>query len=226
MEYSFAKHLNLEIAEYDRIIREFIPGYEQMLVQAAEAIAARNPALVLDLGAGTAALSEQVLLRSAQAVVEMWDIDPAMLDQAQARVDRFGDRAVRRVRSYLDPFPGCDAITGSLALHHIPTMEGKAELYRRAFAALRPGGALVIADATVPADPKGKQATFQRWADHMGGYGIEEARAFEHFEEWSDEDTYFPLEVEVAALEEAGFEVSVPWQIAPSTVIVAARSRI
>ncbi|MFT5431891.1 MAG: tRNA (cmo5U34)-methyltransferase [Myxococcota bacterium] len=223
MEYSFAKHLNLEIAEYDRIIREFIPGYEEMLVQAAEAVAAVTPSLVLDLGAGTAALSEQVLARTDDTVVEQWDIDPAMLDQAQPRIERFGPRAVPRVRSYLDPFPACDAIMGSLALHHIPTMEGKRELYARAFEALRSGGALVIADATMPTDEAGKRAGFQHWADHMGRHGIPEKRAFEHFEEWSGEDTYFPLEIEVAALEGVGFGVTVPWRDGPSTVIVASR---
>lgn len=224
MEYSFAQHLNLEIAQYDRIIREFIPGYETMLDRAADAVAAVEPALVLDLGAGTAALSEQLLSRTTDTAVELWDIDPAMLEQAQVRISRFGDRALPRVRSYLDPFPECDGIMGSLALHHIPTMDGKAHLYQRAFAALRPGGVLVIADATMPDSPKERDTAFAAWAEHMRTYGIPKDQAFAHFAEWSKEDTYFPLEAEVAALEEAGFGVAVPWRIVPSTVIVATRS--
>lgn len=225
MEYSFAKHLNLEIAQYDRIIREFIPGYEEMLNQAAKAVAALSPSLVLDLGAGTAALSEQVLLRTTDTVVEQWDIDSEMLDQAQLRIERFGHRAVPRVRSYLDAFPACDAVIGSLALHHISTMQRKTELYARAFKALGSGGGLVIADAMMPAEPEPRQAAFRTWAAHMRTNGIEEPRAFEHFKEWSDEDTYFPLDVEVAALERVGFGVSVPWRTVPSTVIVAVKGR-
>jgi len=224
MSHSVRQHLRLDVADYDRTIRRFIPGYETMLGVAADAVAAVTPGRVLDLGAGTAALSECVLERTAQeTVVELWDVDEEMLEQASARLERFGHRAVRRVRSYLDPFPECDAIMASLALHHIPDMAQKSELYQRAHAAIRPGGVLVNADATMPAPKPQRTQLFVEWAAHMVRQGLPEADAWKHFEEWSEEDTYQPLDVEVGALEDAGFMVTVPFRKAASTVIVATR---
>ncbi|NIP93751.1 MAG: class I SAM-dependent methyltransferase, partial [Akkermansiaceae bacterium] len=101
--------------DYDRSIRQFIPGYEEMLDVAAEAVASASPGLVLDLGAGTGGLTERILERVPEAVVELWDVDDEMLEQATERLERFGDRALRRQKSYFDPFPGCSAIMASLA---------------------------------------------------------------------------------------------------------------
>ena len=149
---------------------------------------------------------------------------PRCLSRRGARLERFGDRARPAVRSYFDPFPGCDAIMGSLSLHHIADPDRKRELYGRAQDAIRPGGVLVIADATMPSDPDARHEQFQAWAAHMTDHGIDEARAWQHFEDWAEEDTYLPLEDEVASLEAVGFTVSVPWRQVASTLIVAHRT--
>ena len=59
--HSVRRHLRLEIAAYDETIRRFIPGYEEMLRVAARTLAPLRPGLVIDLGAGTGALSEAIL---------------------------------------------------------------------------------------------------------------------------------------------------------------------
>ena len=61
------------------------------------------------------------------------------------------------------------------------------------------------------------------WADHLVRSGISEARAWQHFSEWDEEDTYFPLEAELDLLTEVGFVASSPWSDAPSTVWVGRR---
>ncbi|MGI9628273.1 MAG: class I SAM-dependent methyltransferase [Longimicrobiales bacterium] len=223
MSHSVQAHLGLPLDEYDRAIRRWIPGYDDMLTQAAEAVSAIDPGLVVDLGAGTGALTEQVLDRTSRATVELWDIDSAMLDQATPRIAKHGSRAVPHVRSYFDPFPPCDAFMASLSLHHIADREQKATLYARAFNALRPGGVFVLADAVMPEEPEARHTRFSAWADHMVAQGIPTEQAWTHFDEWAEEDTYLPLEVEVDALARAGFEVTVPWQVVASTVIVATR---
>ena len=43
MSHSVRSHLRLEIAEYDATIRRFIPGYEEMIAVAAEAVASVEP---------------------------------------------------------------------------------------------------------------------------------------------------------------------------------------
>jgi tRNA (cmo5U34)-methyltransferase len=220
MSHSVSTHLRIDVADYDGLIRRFIPGYDQMIDRATTIVAAGAPRLVLDLGAGTGALAEQLLARTKTAVVQLWDVDDAMLAVAKARLDRFGDRAVLVRRSFDAGFPPSDGMMASLALHHITTIEAKTGLYARAAAALRPGGVLVNADITIPTEAPRQARLYRDWADHLVANGIDERRAWQHFDEWSDEDRYFSIEQELAALAAAGLEPSVPWRLGPATVMV------
>ena len=220
MSHSVRRHLRVEVDAYDETIRRFIPGYETMLVTAAREIADARPGFVLDLGAGTGALSEAILRHEAVDTIELVDVDPEMLDQARARLERFGDRTRFRQRSFLDPLPECDAVAASLALHHIPEMEDKRNLYRRIHASLRPGGVFVNADVVMPSDPPAREAGYAFWAAHMVSRGIPEKRAYQHFEEWAGEDTYFPVERELEAMASAGFRAEIAWHEGPAAVLV------
>ena len=220
MSHSVRRHLRVEVEAYDEIIRRFIPGYDTALDVAARAVAAVRPGLVLDLGAGTGALAEAMLGHNAVGTVELVDVDPEMLDQARVRLERFGGRARFRERSFLGPLPACDAVAASLALHHIPEMADKGALYRRIHASLRPGGVFVNADAVMPADPEGREAAYAFWAAHMVSRGIPEERAWQHFAEWAEEDTYQPIEVELAAMASAGFAAEIAWCEGPMAVLV------
>lgn len=223
MSHSVRRHLRVDIEAYDASIRQFIPGYETMIEGAADAVAAVSPRLVLDLGSGSGALADALLRRKEVNAVELLDVDPEMLSVARRRLEPWGRRARFTLRSFDDAFPACDAMAASLSLHHIPTMEAKAALFLRAHDALPPGGLLVNADATMPEEPAERDAVYRAWADHMVASGIEEARAWQHFQEWAGEDTYFPLEAELAALATAGFDARCVWQRGPSTLVVAER---
>ncbi len=218
--HSVRRHLRIAVDEYDAAIRRFIPGYEEMLAEVADALRPVAPGLIIDLGAGTGALSEAILDSVGDAVLELIDVDPEMLNQARTRLARFGDRARFMEGSFLEPLPRCRGAAASLALHHIPLMETKQELYGRVFQTLEPGGIFVNADATMPREPAAREATWRGWTDHLMAHGIEERRAFEHFEEWSEEDTYFPLEEELAAVASAGFAAECVWCEVGITVIV------
>lgn len=220
MSHSVRRHLRVAISAYDATIRQFIPGYEEMLRTAARELAPVSSGLVLDLGAGTGALAEAILETSQAGTVELVDVDAEMLDQARTRLARFGSRARFTEAPFLEPLPRCDGVAASLALHHIPELDAKRTLYGRIHDALEPGGVFVNADATMPAEPAAQAATWRGWADHLVSHGIEEQRAFEHFEEWSEEDTYFPLEDELAAVAAAGFEAECVWLEVGIAVVV------
>ncbi|MYL01480.1 MAG: class I SAM-dependent methyltransferase, partial [Gammaproteobacteria bacterium] len=208
MSHSVKQHLGLETEVYDRTIRTWIPGYEQALRRAAREVARVQPRRVLDLGAGTGALSEAILNQTATATVVLLDLDEEMLAQARVRLKRFGERARFRRQSFLDPLPQCDAVAASLALHHVPAMTEKTQLYKRILKALPPAGVLVNADVTMPAGEPRRSEDHAKWAAHLVSCGIGEDRAYEHFREWAGEDTYFPLEIELEAMTEAGFDAA------------------
>ena len=221
--HSVRRHLRLEIEAYDETIRRFIPGYEEMLRLAAATLAPLRPELVIDLGAGTGALSEAILEHGHAAAVELIDVDDEMLAQARTRLARFGDRVRVRKQSFRDPLPPCDGVAASLALHHVPTLGEKQAVYANIREALRPGGIFVNADAVVPADEAGRDAAYGAWADHMVACGIERERAFAHFAEWAEEDTYFPLEAELAAMRAAGLDARCVW-LSNSMAVVAGQA--
>ena len=224
MSHSVRRHLHLEIDEYDEIIRQFIPGYERMLEEVAQASSISQPKRVLDLGAGTGALSEAILEKCVESVVELLDVDNEMLARAEIRLQRFGERIRLRRQSFHDALPRCDAVVASLALHHVPDLDAKARLYGRIHDALTPGGVFVNGDATMPNSASRRAADYAVWAAHMVSRGIPEERAYRHFEEWSDEDKYFPLEGELNAMARVGFDASCVWSQTPISVLVGQKS--
>ena len=220
MSHSVRRHLRLEIDAYDDTIRKFIPGYEEGLTRAANAIAGARPTLVLDLGTGTGALAEAMLEHERVGSVEAIDIDPEMLAQAHIRLKRFGTRARFRQCSFDVPLPECDAVATSLALHHVPTMERKLTLYERIYRALRSGGVFVNADVVISPHPVARERSYRRWAAHLVSCRIDEERAYEHFAEWSAEDTYFSLDDELSAMREAQFHAECIWRDCPNTLLI------
>ena len=226
--HSVKRHLAVEAAGYDVQIHRFIPHYDDMLATGVELLASlvAPDAHVLDVGAGTGALSDAVLKGLPQARVTLLDVDVEMLAEARRRLQGFGNRVAFREGSFLDPLPPCDAIVASLALHHVHDLELKTRVYRAVHAALTPGGVLLNLDAAISDDPRVNALVFSRWAAHMAEHGIAEDEARGHFAAWADEDRYFPLVAELPALRNAGFaEVECFWRRGPSAICCGVRSR-
>jgi tRNA (cmo5U34)-methyltransferase len=122
------------------------------------------------------------------------------------------------------PFPACDVVTASFSLHHIPSPSVKLRIFKRAFAALRPGGLLVDADCMLNDDPKLQARDHETWRAHLATtHGAAGARKF--LKAWAGEDTYFPLGLEVLLLRKAGFTVDVVWRKASLAVLAASKPR-
>ena len=89
---SVSTHLRIRLSEYDRRIRTFIPGYEDMLDVAASVLAplARRRPRVLDLGIGTGALARRCVETVPGARLSGIDADEEMLEVADRRLRRPG----------------------------------------------------------------------------------------------------------------------------------------
>ena len=213
-------HLGLAAADYDREIRRYIPAYDEMIATTVALVGG----YIIDLGTGTGALAAAILASKPATRVRMVDIDPAMLETARARTAQFGDRAEPSLESFDEPLRACDAVVASLALHHVPERERKTALYRRIREALRPGGILAIADATVHETGSAHDRIFELWAAEMATHGIERAEANALFAKWAGEDRYYPLAAELDMLAEAGFaQPECFWKYGPMTVYGAYR---
>ena len=222
---SVATHLGIPLDEYDARIRTFIPGYEQMLdaaAQALRALAARAPAIV-DLGTGTGALAARCLDVRSDARLVGIDADPGILAAARRRLAARAAVASFVQGSFLDtPLPNADAIVASLSLHHVRTRARKRQLYADCREVLAPHGLLVTADCFPSSDPRLAELERQAWRAHLRrAYSDAETDAY--FAAWAAEDVYVPLEDELALLRAAGFVTDVPWRRAPFGVIVATR---
>ncbi len=226
MAHSVKRHLDVDADAYDVAIRRFIPYYDDMLATGVELLAALAPAgaQVLDHGGGTGALSAAVLGTLPEARVTVLDVDRAMLAEARKRLARFGDRVAFREGSFFDPLPAADAVMASLALHHVHDLDAKTGVYRAIRAALPGGGVFINLDAATADGPRLNALTFRRWAEGMAEHGIGAAEAREHFAAWADEDRYFPLDEELAALRRAGFaEVDCAWRRGATAVCCGLR---
>jgi SAM-dependent methyltransferase len=216
-----AAHLGIDLREYDTRIRSFIPGYDAMLEVAAAVLAAsvrrRNPAIV-DLGIGTGALAARCLAATPSARIAGVDEDEAMLAAARARIGP-------RLTVIHDSFervdlPACDAVTASLALHHVPTAARRLRLFRRIHRSLRPGGVLISADCYLSSASSLRAAERRAWLAHLGRrYSAREATAY--LRAWAREDHYVRLREEAATLERAGFIVDVTWRSGSFAVVAA-----
>jgi tRNA (cmo5U34)-methyltransferase len=180
---------------------------------------------VLDLGGGTGALSAAVLEGLPGVRVTVLDIDRDMLGEARRRLARYGDRVAFEAGSFFDPLPTADAVVASLALHHVRDLATKTTLYRSIHDALAPRGVLLNLDSAVTEDATLNALLFTRWAAGMAEHGITDAHARAHFAAWADEDRYFPLDTELNALREAGFdEVECFWRRGPSAITCGLRA--
>jgi tRNA (cmo5U34)-methyltransferase len=217
---SVAAHLGIRLGEYDKRIRTFIPRYEEMLDEAARAIAPGANTIV-DLGVGTGALAARCLQQAPSARVTGIDADADILALAQRRLGASARLvAANFVRADL---PRADAVVASFALHHVRTRDAKRRLFCRVRAALRPRGVFVSADCY----PSGVTARWARqraeWLAHLRrSYSAREAAKL--LDGWGDEDVYVPLDAECALLRQAGFSsIDVVWR-REAFAVIAARS--
>lgn len=144
MSPGFADHLDLEAAISASMTEEAL--------NAATAALDTEPTLIVDLGAGTGASTLALALRFPGAHVDSLDISTDLLAKLDLTAASAGltDRVDTHLVDLDDDWsrvvpPQVDLIWASLSLHHVQNAD---QVVRRAFAALRPGGALVVCEMT------------------------------------------------------------------------------
>jgi trans-aconitate methyltransferase len=219
---SATTHLGIKSGAYDKTIATLIPHYKELLEGAASAvdILARATPAVVDLGTGSGALAQQIAKVRPKARLIGIDADASMLDAATHRL-RGNIQIIEENFEHIH-IPRCDVVSASFALHHVPTASRKAALYKRCFAALRPGGMFVSADCYLAASAHLQRKHREAWLAHLSRtYSPKKAEGF--LRTWAKEDVYFTLEREMELLKDAGFAVEVAWRKDSFAVLVGLR---
>ena len=149
--------------------------------------------IIVDLGCGYGMVAHWLTLSSPERTVRGVDADVEKIRVARATAE--GNPRVRfEVGDILDwELPACDCVLLCDVLHYLPR-ELKVRVLRKAFAALPPGGCLVVRDAA-RSQTRGHWSV--EWAEKWAVWaGVNQTRHGLHFE---DEQTHLAL------LREAGF---------------------
>jgi tRNA (cmo5U34)-methyltransferase len=134
---------------YLALMESELPDYHRLQDEAAAATGS-GAARLLELGTGTGETALRVLERHPGAALAGIDASADMLAAARARLPG-ADLREARLEDSLPPGP-FDVVFSVLAIHHLDG-PGKAALFARVAAVLRPGGRFVIGDVVVPPDP-------------------------------------------------------------------------
>ena len=225
---SVADHLKIRLADFDRLIKTFIPGYDHMLNAAAAACGTAvehvKAPVIVDLGVGTGALAARCLEASPNASIVGIDSDPEILRSAIKRFAR-AQSPVTLVCGDIHhtKLPKADAFVSTLTLHHIGVPASKRAFYKKCYAALNEGGVMVSGDF----NPSPVSAIAERqmlgWISHLRqSYTPAETKRF--LGAWAEEDTYMTLEEELGIMQAAGFRVDVAWRRTGFAVVVGVKA--
>jgi SAM-dependent methyltransferase len=194
---------------------------------------------VVELCCGSGELARLLLERLPEIRLKALDGSPKMLAETRAACAAYADRldlqafdlAATGWRRF-EPAP--DAVCSSLAVHHLDG-PAKQQLFLDLFAALRPGGAFVLADLVRPASAAGWAIAALDWdravaARSQALYGDDRAqREFErlrwNYFRWPDDngiDHPSTVAEHVRWLGAAGFEaVDLHWLVAGHAILSA-----
>jgi tRNA (cmo5U34)-methyltransferase len=172
-------------ATYMELMRSEVPLYETLQATVAAATSTVEATAILDLGTGTGGTLEAVLARHPSARAIGIDVNEDMLEAARTRLA--GHDVELMVADLLDPLPQgpFDLVVSALAIHHLDG-PGKAELFRRIAAVLRPGGRFILGDVVLgdedelpPVDDYDKPSTVREQVRWLEAVGFDTAVAWE-----------------------------------------------
>ena len=200
---------------YDEHMRTTIEGASGFYLYTASLLPAAKGARVLDLGCGTGLELEEYFRMNPDAEVTGIDLSEAML---KALREKFPGRKLTTVHaSYFDVPLGeetYDAAVSVESLHHF-TAARKEALYRKLYAALKPGGCFVLTDYFAESEEL-EQEYFRNLKQLKAEQGLPED-VFYHY------DTPLTAEHEAQVLRQAGFPEVQTLKVWGTTVTLLAK---
>jgi tRNA (cmo5U34)-methyltransferase len=220
-------HFKEEAQEYDRIIKNLIPYYHQMV----EAIVSTLPfeysanIEVLDLGCGTGTVSRAVKDAFPKAYLTCLDIADNMLQMARLKLADASETIYVNSDFYHFNFnKQYDAVVSSLALHHLVTVEDKLDFYKKIYFGITTGGIFINADVVLASTDIHQQRYMEHWKSFMCRNVSREEVENKWIPKHYEEDIPASMMEHFDMLKEAGFNtVDVVWKYYNFAVYIAAK---
>jgi tRNA (cmo5U34)-methyltransferase len=164
------EHFEEEAAEFDYTIVKLIPYYNQMIRALIDAVHFKpnDTIRIIDLGCGTGTLAKQIADRFPNSKIVCLDIASKMIELARHKLSDYKNiEYVVGDFSEIDFHEQFDVVVSSLALHHIPTDNGKIEFYTKIYNVLTDNGQFINADVVLASTEYQHNIDLTRWIEFM-----------------------------------------------------------
>lgn len=175
----------------------FVPMRDEQIATIRDLLPAErdDTCTVAELASGDGSLARAILAGHPNCRYLGLDGSEVMREQSRQALAVYGDRFEARHFELADrdwrtalPQP-LRAVVSSLTIHHLPGAT-KRDLFADMFAALEPGGALLIADIMLPSTPRAYPVFARQWDDATRAQSLErrgDLSGFEAFQraEWN-----------------------------------------
>lgn len=210
------QHFEEEARDFDSIILNLIPHYEQMVEALVSAIpfATTDAVRVIDLGCGTGTISQRVLDAFPNARVTCLDLAENMIEMAKTKLSKHPH--TRFLVDDLNTFEfdaEYEVVVSSLALHHLVTDADKKAFYAKIHDALARGGVFYNTDVVLGSSERLQEMYMTKWQTFMLQNVSRDEIENTWLPKYYDEDRPAPLVDQMAWLAEIGFvDVDVVWK--------------
>jgi tRNA (cmo5U34)-methyltransferase len=191
--------------EYTALRRRLVPDFDAFYgtLLRGVGLAYGSVGRVLDLGAGTGLVAATVADAYPEAQFDLLDGSAEMLSEAQELLgERVNAVHVQDMAAGL-PAGRFDAVVSALAIHHLVDADKEA-LYRRVFAALRPGGVFVNAEQCAGPTPEMTRFNVEWWVSECLAAGATQGEIDDAFDRRTH-DRCTDVETQLGWLRAIGF---------------------
>jgi len=130
-----------QASEYDSVIRKMVPGYEFFMT--ITPVLLGRPGKVLDIGSGTGGTALSVKKVHPQAEVTCIEPSEGMRNILQTNIDAKIYHS--RIEDFI-PEEKYDAVTATLVMQNVQTVEEKKEVYKKIYDSMNDNGVFVTCD--------------------------------------------------------------------------------
>jgi len=223
------EHFESEAKEFDGIILNLIPYYNQMIESLVMAIPfEKNEKIkVIDLGCGTGTISKKVKERFVNAEITCVDLAESMLKMSKEKLKNFDGISYKQGDFKEFEFTeNYHVVISSLALHHLDTDGDKEKFYKKIYKALNENGVFYNADVIIGENSYNQELFMEKWKEFMAkNVGIDEVEN-KWLPKYLEEDKPTKINNHKLMLENVGFlEFDVCWKYYNFAVFGATKKR-